>query len=205
MPNGLAMTHTVRVAHLASITGWTREAIRNMSRDGAAPWCENDFPDGQHRQFSGEHALALVIQSVLIEQGLTAFVAGEAVRTQIAAIRAALDAADGGADLPKTLVALVQVCEEHEVSGICWMPILRTGGYEPDELVEEVRRRLAGNGRVSRQGKHLVRQVAGPRVASVPISEAYLILCARARRAGYAIQGRNIVRSDSLPEADAWA
>lgn len=196
------MTHTVRVADLASITGWTREAIRNMSRDGAAPWWESDFPDGQHRQFNGEHALALVIQSVLIEQGLTAFVAGEAVRSQIAAVRAALDAVDAGTDLPQTLVALVQVCEEHEVSGICWMPILRTGGYEPDELVEEVRRRLAGNARVSRQGEHLVRQVAGPRVASVPVAEAYLILCARARRAGYTILGRSIVRADSLPEAE---
>lgn len=197
------MQTTVRVADLANVTGWTREAIRNMSRDGSAPWWEEDFPEGQHRRFNGEHALALVVQSILIEQGLTAAVAGEAVREQIGAIRAAIEAADAQKDLPRTLIASVQVCEDHEITGFCWVPIARGGGYEPDDLVLEVTRLIGSNGSVSRQGKYIVRQVAGPRVASIPVAEAYLILCHRALASGYRIDGRSIIRADDLPETNA--
>lgn len=191
------MQNTIRLTALCDITGQSKEAVRNYQKHGDAPWLdEKEFGDATQRRYSGYHALALILAEMLRAQGCSVSLAGEFVQVHETAINMFLDeVGDNLTITPRFVLALQTMCED-EWSGAHWLPHLLLGYGTQDEVSGSIGAALASVGTVkeTRGGRTSRRVIAGPWVAIAPLSEAYRILCKRAKSAGYVIDGRNIFK-----------
>ena len=194
----------IRLAELATITGRTRESIRNITKARHTPWDESVFGDAGQRRYDGGHALALVVMEMLTEQGFRLREAAEAVATHKKVLAAFLDeveASDNPAGCAERFVAGMRVCEEDDQTGRLWYPFFSFAGGDAEGILHAVSQQIARTGEtsLSHGGKRLNRRIGGPHLAIAPVKECYLILRDRASRAGYEIVGRNIQKE--APEA----
>ncbi|SOC02185.1 hypothetical protein [Rhodobacter maris] len=195
---------TIRLQALAEITGRPREAIRNIQKSGDAPWNDaDDFGDAGQRRYTGRHALALVIAEVLAAQGVSVTVIGETVRAHSLALDKFLDEIENSMPCTPRFVLAMSNAIEDPFTGINWEPVALYGAGTLDEVQSTILDGLKRVGQVQKSGNgdFEYRCVAGPSISLASIPEAYRLLRARAKAAGYVVDGRSIFKISDSEEA----
>lgn len=188
---------TVPLASLAEITGRTRESLRNAQNQGRTPWDDDKFAGVTQRRFSGEEALAVVLAEMLESFGFLAADAAEFVRGHRRIIAMFLDELEAG-DVPVArLVVGLRMPVEDSLIGVTW----ERGFVVGSGTLEEAEDFIAGfmhkigteKPRAGAPDRH-VRYIGGLHVAVASVNEAYRLLQLRAKRAGFTVAGRTIVK-----------
>lgn len=195
---------TVRLSDLSRITGRTPEGIRSLQKREWTPWDEDIFSEATQRRYDSTHALGLVLQEMLAAQGLTAEFAAEVLRGDAHNLSRFFGEVEAGQAMTPRFVAVLSVALQDDF-GVFWRPTLLAGMGTRDELANAFRAALDATGRTREAPKGTERQIGGPNVAVASINEAYRLLKSRAEAAGFAIDGRRILRlaTDAQPEAEA--
>lgn len=187
--------NTERQDVLAGITGRTVPAIRHMQAHGYTPWDDKEFEAGQHRRYSGKHALALILAEMLAQQGLTNEAAASFVKDHDFLVNRFLDQIERGETVDQAFVAALYMAEEDSMIGLRWTPVTPAGG-SAEEIVNRVSGVLSRVGHTceTRNGRSTDRIIGGLRLAVVHIPESYRLLKKRALDAGFGIDGRRIYK-----------
>lgn len=186
----LAMTK-VGFSPLGTITGRTPDQLKNMGRLPTPPWEDDEFQEGKRRQYDASHALRLILMETLTEQGASMSGAAEAVSYQASAIARFLAAVEAHEPLPALFVGHLRYKSEDR-TGARWTS-RSMGLTTAEEISEAVAGVLSAMGTTT-TGRIPERIVAGPSLAVASIGEGYRLLKERAAAAGYAVDGRSILR-----------
>lgn len=195
---------TLRLADLAEVAGTTRDAVRNMQNFQRTPWPEDGKPAGTHRRYDAGHALRIVLMEMLVAQGLTQATAAEDLQSQSFVIDRFVAAQDAHRQIAPLFVYSLRVAHEDTWTGPRWTPTVGGTGTA-EEILDFVRFAFDRTGHERPDEDHpdrVTRQIGGPWLAVAPLAEAWRLLRYRARRAGYAIDGRRIVRVTTEPGRD---
>lgn len=198
------MDHTVRLAAFSELTHQTKEVVRNRQKLEQTPWDETAFKGEGQRRYNGLNALQIIIQEMLINQGITPALAGECCRDQSAVIEAFLSAARVGKADQSTVVAALVVLEwDSFTQQVTKTPATSCGSGSSAEWAQSVASHIGriGIDRETRRGRSTERTVA-VQFNAVSVGEAYNQLLSRAELAGYAIHGLRILPLNGQTEGD---
>jgi len=187
---------TVKLQELADASGRSRNIIRNRQNKRDQPWNEDGREDGERRSYSGLHAVALVIDELLVKQGFQSAQAAECIRAQEANIRLSLDEIMQGQEpAPRVVAAIAEVVEDSWVGlRVDLQPYFGDGSVEA--LQAAIAIRLGGMGRaVQTRGERSTERKVGAQLAVASILEAYRIAQDRAQAAGFRIEGYSLSRA----------
>ena len=190
---------TVRQAELGEITGRSRNTIRDMQAQGRTPWNDVKFFDVTQRRFSTEEALALVLCEMLENSGFVARDAAEAVLCQLKAVELFLKDVEAGGDVAPRLVLALRMPVEDSLTGFFWEGLCPGGEGTPEEIEGEIAGNIAriGTNKTRDEGQSRRRYIGGPHVGVASVGEAYRLLQYRAKRLGFTVAGKAIVKDSA--------
>ncbi|MFD1193348.1 hypothetical protein ACFQ3C_01520 [Seohaeicola saemankumensis] len=191
------MKHTVRLTALAEISGRTRDTIRALQNRQITPWDDTEFADQPgYRNYTGLHALTLVLAEMLSGMNIHADRAAELVRDNLHVVNKFLDGIDKGKGVQPLFIANIVTLEFDSWVGRNWKEteLLSTGTFEEIANTFAAKGELAGQEKQTRGGRSIERSTGVINVAVVALAEAYLILKERAEAAGFVLDGRKIYK-----------
>lgn len=194
---------TVRIGSIAAIVGITKDPLNNQLRDKTQPWPDDFNGEGQ-RRFDGTHAVALVLQEMLRNQGFSVAVAGEFVRGRSGLIADFLDEVEAGRAPKKRFVMAAMRAVEDSWLGARAEQVWGAHSGDLEEVLDCVRSVAESVGRETEtrkdatgKARSVMRIIGGPLIALAEVGEAYRLVQMRALAAGFAVDGRAIAKIEA--------